>query len=309
MKYRKKIAFLFALLAIASYLSFLTSNHQSEVVKVSNERLDYLPVYLLDQDDLLIPLSIPIENDLTWNQKIEHMFAYLSGKQQIKGYKPLFQKALQPVKIALKQNILHLYFDQNFLNYDESLELSVLEAIVYSATALKEVNEVKLYYQNELLAYMPKTRIKLQEHLTRKIGINHFESIASLHDSYMVTMYYKKDDKIVAKSIRVNEMIDSVEKYIKYLLKDISISSLLSQPLVKNEILINEVSCNQQVCSIDVNHNMLDSDQSIKDDLLMILKIALKDQGIKQIKLKVNGKLVKDENIDQNMIYNVVDFE
>ena len=137
-----------------------------------------------------------------------------------------------------------------------------------------------------------------------KKGIYIF-SDKELVDDYSSTGY----DKFIPKSIRVNDKVDSIESYVKYLLKDISISSLLLQPMVKEEIKIHAIKYENQVCHIDVNHKMLSSDQEVKDDLMMILKLALKDQGVKKLKLSVDHQLVKEETIDQMIAYNVVDFK
>lgn len=305
MKFRKQMAFLFTALACFSYLSIkFYPQEESEMVALVQH--NYLPIYLLDQDDLLIPLQVEIEGGLEINDQVSLILAYLSGKQVIDGFKPLFNNECIPNQINFNNGCVKIDFNQSFLKYDKKHELKVLQAIVYSICSLDNVKEVIFTYNQEVMNYMPLGHTKINYPLNKDIGINHFEVNTRLHDSKMITIYYQKDDYYVLKTLRLKKDINDLKSYINILSKDISTTSLLKASL--HDLKIKKVEGDLQLCKLYVDKDILVNQNEVKEDLWMLLKLNLKAYGVKKLSLYVDNKEVKNEGLNK-LIYNVVKFE
>lgn len=305
MKFRKQIAFLFTAFALFSYLS-IKFYHQEDSEMVALVQHNYLPIYLLDKDDLLIPLQIEIEGGLDTNEQVSLIIAYLSGKQMINGFKPLFNQPWMPNNIKYSDGCVHIDLDESFLKYDKQHELKVLQAMVYSICSLEGVKEVKFTYKQKLMNYMPLSRTKINYPLNKDIGINHFEVNTSLHDSKMITIYYQKDDYYTLKSLRLKHEVKDLNSYIKLLGSDVSTTSLLKAPL--HGLQINKIEGDLNNCKLYIDDNILVNQSEVKDDLWMLLKLNLQAYGVKTLSVFVDDKEVIKESLNK-INYNLVSFE
>ena len=57
--------------------------------------------------------------------------------------------------------MLKIDFSKEILEIDANLEESMLEAIVYSLTSIKEVKGIVIYVEGELLTVLPKSKTNL----------------------------------------------------------------------------------------------------------------------------------------------------
>ena len=91
---KKKIALLFGGLALVSYLSFTYFPFKTQDTPVLSlqEEESYMQVYLLDKENTLVPVSISVNPDTSIEDKLQLLIAYMSGKQKIDNFKPLYKK-------------------------------------------------------------------------------------------------------------------------------------------------------------------------------------------------------------------------
>lgn len=321
-RFRKQIAFIFGAIALFTYLSiaYYPEKKVSAPVVSLKEENTYMQIYLKDTSNTLVPLSIPINQEHSEEDKLQLLFAYMSGKQHIKGFEPLFTKECAPLKIMKKDKMVSLYFDDTFKNYHKDDELRVLEAITWGASQFRDIEQIQLYLNNVLLTKMPITHTPIPTILTRCIGINNFENAtSSLHLSTPLTVFYTKNVSgvtyMVPKTKRVVLEGDSMQSSITNILADISSSTDLKAPLSIENISVSDANIKDGTISLELNKNILASNQSVKQDVYDSLVLSLGMlPNVENIEVKVKGVVVSPQSTKKgsqsvyNLLYNEVIF-
>ena len=264
--FKKQMAVVFGAIAMIGYLSvrFFPAQEQSASPVISTkDETKHMQIYMMDSDKTLVPLSIPVSEEMSEEDKLALMFSYMSGKQEIKGFAPLFTKECTLQSSSIKNGIVSLYFDDSLKNYDKENELRILEAITWGATQFHDIEQVKLYLNDKQLTSMPNAQTPIPEILNRSIGINHFEtSTTTLHDSASLTVFYTKkvqgNEYMVPKSKRVAQSQgDALKASVENILSDISVSSALDQPLYADDIKVSSFDVYDGSLIVNLNKNCL----------------------------------------------------
>lgn len=322
LKFKKQIVFLFGCIALISYLSFHFApvDDQRASVILTQDEGTHMQIYLKDKDQTLVPLSIPVNEETSEEEKLQLMFAYMSGKQQIKGFFPLFKKDCTLKHVEIEDGTAVLSFDDSLKSYKKEDELRVLEAITWGATQFHDIEQVKLLLNDQPLNEMPLAFTPIPEILNRSIGINHFETASSnLHNSTSLTVYATKkiegQEYLVPKSRRVQMESDSLTSSVQSILSDISASSELMQPLYADNIHIEDYHMKDGLLSVELNKNILDSDASVKQNVYDTLVLSLAAiEGIERVEVRVDGNIVTPKAQNEQAVskyelnYNCVKF-
>ena len=322
-KFKKQIAFLFGAIAMIAYCSvqfFPSQVKETTPVIAARDEGVHMQIYLKDQDHTLVPLSIPVNEEMSEEDKLQLMVAYMSGKQEIEGFHPLFQKECTMNKVKIQNGIASLYFDESLKNYQKEDELRVLEALTWGATQFHDIEQVKLFMNDTQLRVMPNANTPIPDVLNRSIGINHFEtSTTSLHDSSSLTVFYTKkiqgQEYMVPRSRRVRMESDELKSSVSSILQDVSASSELVQPLYADDIQIEDFQIFDGSLVVNLNKNILANDRSVKQDVYNALVLSLATlPGIEKVELKVDGVVVSPKKQKAEMVsvydlsYNEVKF-
>lgn len=323
LRFKKQIAFLFGAIAMISYVSvryFPLEDQSAPVIAVKDEAT-HMQVYLLDRDMTLVPLSIQVDEDLNEEDKLQLMVAYMSGKQQINNFQPLFDTDCTLQDVQIENGIVTMNFDDSLKNYSADNELRVLEALTWGATQFHNIEQVRLSVNGEVIDKMPNANTPIPEVLNRSIGINHFETAtSSLHNSREITVFGTKrvDGQVymVPKSRRVPKGSDDVKDTIQEIVNDVSVSSTLTQPLFLDDVKVEQMSLENGVMVVELNDAILDSSKSVKQDIYNALILSLTTiRDVKEIQLKVDGVTVsptaetEDEPVSNyDLSYNEVEF-
>ena len=318
---KKKIALLFGGLALVSYLSFTYFPFKTQDTPVLSlqEEESYMQVYLLDKENTLVPVSISVNPDTSIEDKLQLLIAYMSGKQKIDNFKPLFKKECILKTVSLQDHTAVLYFNESFKNYDKKQELRLLESLAWGVTQFSDITDVKLMLDNQELKEMPLDHTPIPATLNRQIGINHFETKAStLHDSHTITVFAtRKIDGVVymvPQSRRVPYDVNTMEEEIEQIVSDVQVSANLSQPLYDDNITLHSSHFENGVLSVDVKGNLLGSDREIKQDAYNCLILSLSMlEGVEELQVKVDGVILspfenKNSISVNDLVYNEVRF-
>lgn len=318
---KKKIALLFGGLALVSYLSFTYFPFKTQDTPVLSlqEEESYMQVYLLDKENTLVPVSISVNPDTSIEDKLQLLIAYMSGKQKIDNFKPLFKKECILKTVSLQDHTAVLYFNESFKNYDKKQELRLLESLAWGVTQFSDITDVNLMLDNQELKEMPLDHTPIPATLNRQIGINHFETKAStLHDSHTITVFAtRKIDGVVymvPQSRRVPYDVNTMEEEIEQIVSDVQVSANLSQPLYDDNITLHSSHFENGVLSVDVKGNLLGSDREIKQDAYNCLILSLSMlEGVEELQVKVDGVILspfenKNSISVNDLVYNEVRF-
>ena len=290
--YRELIPFLLAgVLTCVGLLLLLPDETESEVHIQQNADASYLQVYLMDEDHLLVPLFFSQEADNDPQRQIEVMVGYLSGKQPLEGFQSFFTQEDVLDSVEVSDGRATLCFNERFLSYDAQDELRLVEALVWGTTQFSGVEEVVFQLDGETLTSMPQAGTPLAQPLSRKIGINHFESSsATLHDSTSLLVYgVKKIDGmnyLVPRSRRVDAASrSSLEAQTAAILRDLSASSTLTSTMDDHALSIDIQETG--IIDLTLDESIFSSDQSLRQDDVNELVLSLcalpEVQGIRLI--------------------------
>ena len=277
---RKFVSFLIAGSLTCVFLLLVTNeDKESEIRMQTNENMEYLQVYLMDEEQMLIPLAIAQEEVQDSKSQIEVMLGYLSGEQKMDGFSSFFSKEDIYDTIEVRDACAILDLNENFLSYEPELELQMLESIVWGCTQFPDVKEVVLTLEGKKLTTLPLAQTPLLQPLTRAIGINQFESSnASLHDTASILVYGIKNidgiHYLVPKSRRVDlQEMASLESQVAAVIEDLSISSSLSSTMQRHALEIRLLE--EGLVELTLDQSMYSSDQSIKKDDVNALILSL----------------------------------
>lgn len=296
-KYKKQMAFLFGAIAMISYVSirYFPKTEETQSVLSVQEESTHMQVYLKDHDASLVPLSIPVNEEMNEEDKLQLMVSYMSGKQDIKGFQPLFTKACEVKRVSIEKGKAIMDFDDSLKNYQKEDELRLLEALTWGATQFHDVEQLELQLNGTKLTKMPNGQTPIPDVLNRSIGINHFETATSaLHTSDSVTVYCARkiggQQYLIPRSKRIAHASDSIKEGIVQVISDVSASSELSQPLYQDDVKINNFQFSDGTLIVDINKNLLSSDKSVKEDLYDSLILSLSAlSGVDKVQVKVDG--------------------
>lgn len=320
-RFKKQIAFLFGMIAMITYVTvrYFPMEEDSTSVVSTKGVSDHMQVYLMDDDQTLVPISIPVDEEIGEEDKLSMMMGYLCGKQSIKGFTPLFNKEVALADATIQDGKAILNFDDSFKNYEEGNELRILESLTWGATQFHDVEQVVLQLNGKTLEVMPNALTPIPGILNRSIGINHFETgTSALHSSDEMTVFYTKkiegNTYMVPKTKRYPNTRKAIESKVNEILEDISVSSNLSQPIVDNQIALEKLEMADHTIKVSLNKNILGADKTVKQDVydsLMLSLLSLSE--VEKAQVLVDGVVVSVSEDDQpvslqDITYNIVKF-
>lgn len=300
--YRKQAALLFGAVAVFSYLSihYFPKQEKADTITVMEDsQQDILQIYVLDQDNTLIPMDKKIASGLSTEAKIKLMIQSMCADQVKGDFSGVLGKGTEVTEVNVAGENAALHFNEQFATYEKTQELQVLEAITWGVTQFPEIKTVKLYLGDEELRTMPLDQTPIPETLDRSLGINHFESTsASLSDSNTMLVYYVKeiagDTYFVPKSKRIDGDNQDMETVVKEVLADVSVSSKLQSPLYQDQIDTMELPrMEKQMLIVNMNNAMLDSDRCAKQAAYETLILSLAGNfDVDEVKVFVEDNVV-----------------
>lgn len=276
-KFKSILAFIVPLSLIITGISLgIHFNNQDSNVKkevVIETNMTYHRLYLISEDDLIVPLTLKMEQRLTVQEEIIEVFSLLKvdsklTNNHLRGYIPNETKLLN---INLTNNVLTLNMSEEFLNYQETNEIKMLESLVHTFLDFENVDELNLLINNNELNSLPKNNTTIPNVLNRNIGINRLSYLEDITNKTSSVVFYRRQygnkDYMVPMSLykdnieQVSFFIEST-KFVPPLitgLKQIETYSLLDYetlPLVNDEGVFISVSDNSLIEEGIIDHEI-----------------------------------------------------
>lgn len=169
-------------------------NVKQELIYVDQE-VTTNDIFLMDKNNMLALTSVIVSNDINIEIKAKELLETLiigSGSENKipSGFKAILPNETKILSIKYENNLIKVDFSKDLLDVDKDLEEKVIEAIVYTLTSIKDINNVIIYVEGDILSYLPKTKITLPSTLNRNFGINKSYELNALNDINDVTIYY-----------------------------------------------------------------------------------------------------------------------
>ena len=165
-----------------------------EELKYVNKSTQLSTIFLLDSNNLLAQTSVITtkkNNEELARELLETLV--IDGKRQ--DYVPNGFKAFIPSNTIIKSiniynEIIKVNFNEELLNANKKDEEKIIEGIVYTLTSIDGINKVMIFVNDELLTFLPKSKITLPSTLDRSYGINKEYNIDNINNLNKTTIYY-----------------------------------------------------------------------------------------------------------------------
>ncbi len=271
----KKLAYKKIIVITLSFIFLLLiylfpNNHSYNI----NTTLTYtnpktIPIYLVDSNNLVSRFEViqksddvnnlinEIINNLTINSK--------STSHIPNNFKKIIPEGTKIISKELKDGLLKINFSKELLNVSMDDEEKMLEAIIYSLTEIKEVKQIMIFVDNNLLNELPNSKKILPNVLDRSFGINKIYELESMKNVAKVTTYYVSKMNNYSYFTPITTISNDKHEKVEIIIEKLKTSptyetnliSYLSSAakLLDYEILENSInlSFNNEVLSLDDN--------------------------------------------------------
>ena len=256
-KFMKKrfFIFLFPVVAICITVGALVfSNNddglkQSFVVDVKHDQT-YRKVYMLDNDNYLVPLTFAFDSKELLADDIRYVISMLRDESTLtsKGYHTLLNDNVKIQAIELENNILNIDFSKEFNEHDVNKEEQIIESLTWTLMQYDEVNGLTISVDGVKLETLPQSGIVLPDVLDKTIGINkYYDTTGNIYNTTSITVFYEKENfgetVYVPVTRRVLEEENEKMSVFNAMFEDISVMSGLRRietfDLIDEESVIN----------------------------------------------------------------------
>ena len=218
-KILRKIYFTTLIVFILFVISSFTINKNISNIKVEYQT-NLSNIYLLDDDNYLLEVSIVVKDNVL--DSIPVIINNLkSNNKHYSGLRGILPNNTEIKNLSLQDGILTIDFNQELLNINEDLEEKVIESLVYSLLNFKEIKGVKITIDGKNLTHLPKSNIKLDDVLTKDIGINKEYDITCMNDIQKVILYYYEERDSNKYFVPVTKYVNSKDDKIKVIIDNL----------------------------------------------------------------------------------------
>ena len=279
-KLKKKIvcAFGFLCVCLVSVSSIVYINHKNNegldsefVIDISEK--NYRKVYLLDESNMLVPLSIEVSKK---EYLVDEIYTVVSNLRDlnVEGFTNVLAEDIKINKIELVDGILNIDFSSEFLTYQKDIEEKIIEALTWSVLEFKEIKGLTISVDGVTLKKMPMNGFELPALLDKNVGINkHNELMNKCEKCDSVVVLYSKEINgnsyyiPVTRSVEENEELMLMEAY----KKDVSVYSGFSK--VEELVNLEKIEYEDNEMNVLVDESYLIEDNMVSSlvyELLMV---------------------------------------
>lgn len=273
----KKIYFTTFTVFLLFIISCFTVNNDLVNIKVEYQN-NVSGIYLLDKNNYLVEVSIPVKNDLLKNipliidnLKMNNIFGELKG---------LLPNDTVINNYNVKDGILYLDFNSSIFNVNPEIEEKVIESLVYSFLNFKELKGIKISINGKSLSSLPQSKVPIKEILTMDFGINKEYSLNSLKNIQKVVLYYYENIDENEYYVPITKYLNSEDEKIKIIIDNLKNNYLVETNLMSylnDKIKLEKYEYLNDVVTLSFN-NVIDFDNDIlKEELIYVISNSIFD--------------------------------
>ena len=266
------------------------NSNLDEVEYVSN--LNTSHIYLLNKENLLVKVDFLINKDTTINMAndvIKNLYTSNSKYHNLKGLIPSNTKINS---INFNNDTLIIDFSSDLLKVRKNLEEKVIESIDYSLLELKEIKNIQIKIDGNILNKLEKSNITLPNILDNSLGINKNYAINSIKDVKSVVLYYVFNNDYKDYYVPVTKYVNSKDSKIKIIIDSLkgsytSSTNLKSYLNSKTDILNYDLD--EEVLTITFNTL---NDSNLESVTYTLACSIFNSTEIKKVIFEVGDKIV-----------------
>lgn len=315
---KKKIILIFVpvlivLLVVGLLIGNFFKNKDKEPLDSSNSNQEsltysYNTVYLADNENTLIPLSIKYQSFDSVGEELMYLITSLKVDSEVSNdtFNGLLPKSCSVKSLQFEEGIVSVNFDNEFKKYDSKNELKILESLVWTLCDYEGVSGVSLYMDDVILKNMPVNNTPINSVLTKEIGINNYLLTSTILGSgQRVLSYYEKQINDSYYYVPVTHYVNNKENINIY---DLTVNTLFKDPGITSSLQVCRIFKDTEMVSgsiltnnvlyVSLSEDILYDEVTVSLDVYnILLKVTALLKDVKDVsflmeleEIKVNGK-------------------
>ncbi len=272
---------------------------EDEITTKTVKTLSKREIYLLDKDNYVARYKI---NSKYSNDKLKYAkylieLLIIDGKYQNdipNGFKAILPSDIIINDIKIEDDYIAIDLSDEFYDLKKEYEEKAIELITYNLTTLEGINRVYININKELLSYLPKSNIHLNQPFTRNDGINKIINLINYKDVNMTTIYYINKNKDYY-YVPVTRITNDKREKIKIIIDELTSSHIYESNLMSflnyNTKLIdykiedNKLFLNFNNCIYDDMNS-----KNILEEVIYSISLSVRDNyNVEEVVFSVDG--------------------
>ena len=258
------------------------------------------PIFLLDKNGYISLTNIEVKSTHVQALAKELATDLIKGESENlpNGFKAIIPPDTRVLSIAYddKKGLMKIDFSKEIFDINKQYEEKMVEAITYTLTSIKGVNNVIIYVEGDVLTKLPKSKINLPSTLDRSFGINKEYEFTSLNNINDVTVYYVNENNgnyyYVPVTKYLNDDRDKADIVVDELSSNFNYNKNLKSFLNSNAKL-QKFSLKDNVLNLGFDTSIYDDsiERSISDEVKETILLSMSDNyDIKEVVFTVDDK-------------------
>lgn len=293
---------LFLIYMIPKDTVYTLGNIKQEVEYV--DKLENLnTVFLMDKDGYLGKTEYvsDISKDSDINQKVTDAVTVLirGGKNESKvpnGFRSVIPNDTKIISSSFENGIYKINFSKELLDVKEKEEEKVIEAVVFTATSVKEVKKVIIYVEGDILTYLPKSKTTIPGTLDRSFGINKTFDLSNTENIQGVTVYYLKEGHNGNYYVPVTKYMNDDRDKVKIIIDELASNQVYNSNLMSylnTNAKLEAATLEDNTLHLKFNQYILNDlqDESILEEVVYTIGLSIQDNyAVDQVCFEVGEK-------------------
>lgn len=295
---------------IALFLIYLVPKETIYTLKDIDQEVNYVDssenlktVFLLDQDGMLgkteYVSDVTDENDV--NRQVTDAISVLikDGANESKvpnGFQAIIPSDTKIISSSFEDGVYKINFSSELLDVKQDLEEKVIEAIVFTATSHKNVKQVIIYIDGDILTYLPKSKTYLSGTLDRSFGINKTFDISSTENIQSVIVYFLKEYNQEEYYVPVTKYVNDTREKVKIIIDELSSNQVYQSNLMSyldSNTKLESATVEDDILTLNFNESILSNleDEPILEEVIYTIALSIQDNyEVNQVSFEVKNE-------------------
>lgn len=273
-----------------------------EVLKVNMEVVDNSiysnNIYLLNDNGYLVKSKILLDEGSIKDNvlKILSNLIINDTSKYVKELKGTIPKGTKVIDVFCGNELVTIDFSKEFLNVSLEEEKIMIASIVYSILDIDGIKGVSILVEGEKLESYPKSKEKLDNVLTKSIGINKEYDIKSRENISSVVVYYLEEIEDELYYVPVTKYLNDDRDKIKIIVEELTTSYIHEENLMSflnNKVELIDYREENDILFLNFNEYLYDSQDKILEEVIYSLSYSVFDNyNVSMVMFEVNGEEV-----------------
>jgi len=267
-------------------------------------------VYLLTEDNLLMPVTVTIEKQELLADEITNLVNLLKEDSSVvnNDFKGVLSKDCNLKNVTIEDKLVTLNFSKE-LNYDLKNEKKIIESLVWTCLQFDDVETLKIQVEDVDLTHMPLSNTPLPVSLNKSIGINSHLMVGRTNQRN-VNVFYEKvvngSAYYIPVTVKVDDMLNDYQEIMAGMNVEMPIYTSLKTPSLTNKIEVlkyNEIDENNNL-NLTLSSKSLYDEKTLDNKVFdyLVMNLMFNDSSIKTVSITVNDEIVAVNGYDNSVV-------